>query len=342
MPFALTVYSDPFCNDHSYFNTLNGNLYLETFDPNFENSNSDLLCSSTDPYKYFYFNKTQPEAINFLTGYRQILNVIYEKNESSIYFSPSVSYFLEPPLTMSNDGSMYMSGGNTRLYTSTHNPKIAFSADTGGEVYFTDFSENDRQIVLCSKNGWYLWDSRTAEELYHQNGHENGVRWGAFSDNGQLLLTAGGEGKIIEWNLSSGEPHEIVQITGPISFIRYIHTDTQILAVNETGSVFIIDRSYQNIIQQNQVPYLVQSKDDVDVTQDERYVLIENQILDLQTNTWLPAFGNYEMGNTNIIQVRISPDEKWIGVREAPGIVRVWDWAHVFGGISNINHFTEY
>lgn len=342
MPFALTIFVDPFYKDGSFFNTLNGNLYLETFDPNFENSNSDQLCSSTDPYKYFYFDKTQPEGINFLTGYRQVLNVIYEKNESSIYFSPSVDYVLEPPLSMSNDGLEYMSGGNARLYSSTHSPKISFSADTGGEVYFTDFSEDDHQIVLCCKNGWYLWDPQTGRELHHQNGHENGVRWGAFSDDGQMLLTAGGEGKIIEWNLLNEEPHEIIQITGPVSYVSYRNTNTQIHAVNETGSVFLIDRSNKNIIQQNQAPYPVQSKDDVDLTQDERYVLIENQILDLQTNTWLPAFGNYEMGNTNIIQVRISPDEKWVGVREAPGIVRVWDWAHVFGGISNINHFKEY
>jgi hypothetical protein len=104
----------------------------------------------------------------------------------------------------------------------------------------------------------------------------------------------------------------------------------------------VLDRESGEVLYQNQVEYPVTSKDDVALSRDEKYLFVENQILDLQNRTWLQPFGNYELGDTGIAQLRLSPTEEWTAIRTEEGVVRVWDREHVFGELSDVEHFKEY
>jgi WD40 repeat protein len=334
----IYTYASPFIHSNKFIYKQRKNLLTKEM----INGNENFLFYTYDHFRFLSFHPGEPTTLHL--RYDDEINIIrIDLSDQKRAFEEDLFY---TPFTFSNDGkkrlevqySKYVRLVENNIFKIIHEFPWFFSES----IYEILFSKDDLKVFLCRQLGWLVWESQTGETLHALNSHEDGVRTGAFSHDATRLLTAGGDGVVLEWNLASEENRTIGTFDGPLSFVAYMDDEDKVLVVNEPGQVFVVKRESGEILYQTQVEYPVTSKDDVALSQDEHYLFVENQILDLDKKTWLEPFGNYELGNTGIAQLRLSPTEEWTAIRTHEGVVRVWDRQHVFGGMSEVKHYQEY
>ena len=323
----------------------------------FSASTTSWLNFPLMPSRFFY--NQEKEYISFIkSGAYQFYPIVYNIKEDKFYNFPQTEnteyndfeahLFVD---SLSTELFLYWINGNV-LSSSFENAKN-YTVVQINQLPFIDISfktENPNTLYLFSDANFpfeclfelNLLNRDLQPILNRDKVKDSTIKLPQdLSDDSSRVLSGGGDGLVEETIIKTGVSNIIASCSDPISFVKYLDEEKKVLAVNQVGKVYVFDRITGENVYQTPVKYPVFSKNDVAITKDEKYLIVENQVLNLQTREWVNVFGNYANGNTHIAQVRISPTEEWVAVRTEDCTVRVWDANWVFPQ-SKIEDFKNY
>lgn len=302
--------------------------------------NQEIVFSNKQYYNNISIDWPEGNKIILLNKDGKIIIIDYSDKSTSYIVNSNIYN----EAVFSYDGSIILTTNYSSIqlysYPSMYLIKTIDNIYDGNPIDTINISKNSPKIAIGTNN-LYIIDVQTLKTQKINNLHSNGIWSTDFSNKNDKILSGGGDGLVKETIIDSSASVPIASCSDPVSFVKYLDEEKKVLAVNQVGKVYVFDRITGETLYQTVVRFPVFSKDDVAITKDEKYLIVENQVLNLQTKEWVNVFGSYENGNTHIAQVRISFSEEWVAVRTEEGEVRVWDADRVFNK-TNINNYKQY
>ncbi len=117
-------------------------------------------------------------------------------------------------------------------------------------------SDGAHLVAASLLHGTYvrLWDLRTGEEVRPLRAHTNKVLDASFRTSDRVLLTAGRDGTIREWNSSSGEQEKMWRPSGkPFSAVAFTRDGRQV-ALADGSRLQLLDTESRRVISEGELP----------------------------------------------------------------------------------------
>ncbi|RHZ87046.1 hypothetical protein Glove_41g35 [Diversispora epigaea] len=108
-------------------------------------------------------------------------------------------------------------------------------------VYSIDMHPIDQNIIVSGggDDKGYLWRSDTGEQLYELSGHTDSVTSVKFSNNGEYVAGGGMDGKILVWEVNSGNLVTSLDSSDEIMWIDWHPKGAILLAGTNDGTVWM-------------------------------------------------------------------------------------------------------
>ena len=112
-----------------------------------------------------------------------------------------------------------------------------------------------------------------------------------------------------------------------------------VLVTIESGKTFTIDIENTNVVNEIPSSFGENGAQSVGLSIDEQFLIVGNQIWDVEQNTKVGEFG---LSVPHFIDVQFSPNGKWIATLHEDQSFRVWEADKLFKQDSSINFYNNY
>jgi WD40 repeat protein len=309
-----------------------------------------LLTHTNRKSKQFHYTREQNypnmEMPLIKNKYSEPVSEFWSPEEESV-----VNEVTDMPLyeigAFSDDGALFASPvlvGDSVLEkvvlydTSTWQPRHEFVLDATTGVNHIDFPQGGGVFVTAHESV-DVWDTNNGGLMAHLDDGKGRVFHTDSSGNNDKILTAGENGRVTEWGLSTGESNVLIQSVSPVIYVQYIGNKSRILYANNDGTAHVFDLQSKAVVQTIDSNLSGHSFRAVKLSPNENYLFVGSEVWDLQENRLVTTIAKTAR---RVEDLQISHDGKWLATRHEDFTARVWEVKTLIDSETKIKDCTNY